>query len=74
MTGAGADGAVALVAAGRARRGAGSVGSAPVRRGEEARVRGLDRVTDVWRRTYPDRIAVTVWVLGRSGPRGRGPA
>ena len=47
----------------------GATGYGTVRLGEEAVAVGLGRVTDVSRLTYPDRTAVSVWVLGRSGAR-----
>ncbi|WP_157937114.1 Rossmann-fold NAD(P)-binding domain-containing protein, partial [Geodermatophilus chilensis] len=45
----------------------GPAGFATVRLGEEARLRGFERVTDVRRRTYPDETAVTAWVLAPAG-------
>ena len=61
--------AVALLAVPDSALRTGATGYGTVRLGEEAVAVGLGRVTDVSRLTYPDRTAVSVWVLGRSGAR-----
>ncbi|MBM7805256.1 hypothetical protein JOD57_001093 [Geodermatophilus bullaregiensis] len=66
--------AVALLAVASAGAATGAAGFGTVRLGEAARERGLDRVSDVRRRTHPGRTAVTVWLLGRSLSPTRGPA
>jgi hypothetical protein len=68
------DRAVALLAVADTGLGSGAGGFGVVRLGEEASSRGFNRVVEMRRRKYPQRAAVTVWILerARAGTDGSG--